>query len=226
LSLCLTNQALRHEDIWGSASLILDLGTSWTWVVSFMPRPLYQLGKNPWYPLDRRLGGAPESVWTRWKRENSCPYRDSNSIISAVKHVASRYTDWAISAPSSCCNLQNDHNVFHLSILILCVQDVFYIFRVVLIVTDVVDMFFIPCFEISHSFPICILLHSLNLSLCIPFWFQRILAMVYNTRDYWVFGLGPLSRIPKNTTFRELDLFPSSGHGVGNTYSIWSVRKS
>jgi hypothetical protein len=27
-------------------------------VVSFTPRPLYPEGRNPWYPLDRRLVGA------------------------------------------------------------------------------------------------------------------------------------------------------------------------
>jgi hypothetical protein len=32
--------------------------------------------------------------------------------------------------------------------------------------------------------------------------------MLYNTRDYWGFGLCPSSRIPKNTTFRELGLKP------------------
>jgi hypothetical protein len=35
----------------------LDLGTSWRWVVSFTPRPLYPRGKRPRYPFDRRLGG-------------------------------------------------------------------------------------------------------------------------------------------------------------------------
>jgi hypothetical protein len=34
---------------------VLDPGTSWRWVVSFTPRPLYSLGKSPCYPLDRRL---------------------------------------------------------------------------------------------------------------------------------------------------------------------------
>jgi hypothetical protein len=38
----------------------LDLGTSWRWVVTFMNRPLYHCGKNPRYPLDRRLDG-PQS---------------------------------------------------------------------------------------------------------------------------------------------------------------------
>jgi hypothetical protein len=38
----------------------LDLGTSWRWVVSFTPRPLYPRGKSPRYPFERRLGG-PQS---------------------------------------------------------------------------------------------------------------------------------------------------------------------
>jgi hypothetical protein len=44
LFLCLTNYALRHEGVWGSGRMnphFLDLGTSWRWVVSFTPRPLY-----------------------------------------------------------------------------------------------------------------------------------------------------------------------------------------
>jgi hypothetical protein len=43
-SLCLTNEVLRNEDVWGSGGIdprFLDLGTSWRWVVSFTPRPLY-----------------------------------------------------------------------------------------------------------------------------------------------------------------------------------------
>jgi hypothetical protein len=48
LSLCLTNQALRYEGVWGSWCIdphFLDLGTGWRWVVSFTPRPLYQSHK-------------------------------------------------------------------------------------------------------------------------------------------------------------------------------------
>jgi len=44
---------------WGSggiAACILDLGTRWSWVVSFTPWLLYSQGKRPWYPLDRRMG--------------------------------------------------------------------------------------------------------------------------------------------------------------------------
>jgi hypothetical protein len=32
----------------------------------------------------------------------------------------------------------------------------------------------------------------------------RALMMIYNTRDYWVFGLSPSSGILKKTTFRKL----------------------
>jgi hypothetical protein len=59
LSLCLTNYALCHEDVWGSRyinSRFLDLGTSLRWVVSFTPQTLQPLRKIPMYPLDRRLG--------------------------------------------------------------------------------------------------------------------------------------------------------------------------
>jgi hypothetical protein len=71
----------------------LDLGTSWRWVVHFTPRPLY-----PRYPLDRRLGGPQELVWMIWRRENSWPYRDSNSDPSVVQPIVSRYSDYAIPA--------------------------------------------------------------------------------------------------------------------------------
>jgi hypothetical protein len=40
ISLCLINEALRHEDVWGSECIdprILDLGTSWRYVVSLHP---------------------------------------------------------------------------------------------------------------------------------------------------------------------------------------------
>jgi hypothetical protein len=45
--------------------------------------------------------------------------------------------------------------------------------------------------------------------------------MVYNTQNYWVFGFFPSSGILDNTTFRKLDLFPSSDEGGGeDTYSV------
>jgi hypothetical protein len=47
--------------------------------------------------------------------------------------------------------------------------------------------------------------------------------MVYNIRGYWGFGLLSIAWYKK--TLRELDLFPSSGEGVGDTYSVASIRK-
>jgi hypothetical protein len=42
-----------------------------------------------------------------------------------------------------------------------------------------------------------------------------VLTMVHNTQIYWVLGLFPSSGILENTTFRKLDLFPSSEEGGG-----------
>jgi hypothetical protein len=51
--------------------------------------------------------------------------------------------------------------------------------------------------------------------------------MVYNTQNYWVFGLFPSSGILENTTFRKPDLFPSSGEDGGeDTHSVGPLRKS
>jgi hypothetical protein len=69
--LCLTNWALRHEGVWGSGCIdshFLDLGSSWRWVVSFSPLPLY-----PRYPLYSRLGGPQSRSGLRGEEKNSWP---------------------------------------------------------------------------------------------------------------------------------------------------------
>jgi len=48
---------------WGIGGItlpIIDLGTRWKWVVSFITQPLYTQGWSLSYPSDRRLGG-PQS---------------------------------------------------------------------------------------------------------------------------------------------------------------------
>jgi hypothetical protein len=50
-------------------------------------------GKVPTVLIGYEAGWAVESVWTTWRRENYCPYRDSISDPSVVLPVASRYTD-------------------------------------------------------------------------------------------------------------------------------------
>jgi hypothetical protein len=97
LFLCLTKHLAiktywRNRDI---APRILNLGTRWRWVVSFMPRPLYNRGKNPWYPLDMRLGG-PQSWSGRGGEDKKKSYTSpTGNWNPVVQPELSSYTDWA-----------------------------------------------------------------------------------------------------------------------------------
>jgi hypothetical protein len=61
-------QVLRGRGVY--LLLILDLDTRWGRVVSVTLATLYPKGKDPLYPLNRRLGGASELVWTQRLEEN------------------------------------------------------------------------------------------------------------------------------------------------------------
>jgi hypothetical protein len=77
--------------------------TRWRGVVSFTPPSLYPRGKNPRYPLDRRLSG-PRAGLDNMEKCKSLILRNSNSDPSLVQPVASGYADCAIPAlpvPSS-----------------------------------------------------------------------------------------------------------------------------
>jgi hypothetical protein len=53
---------------------------------------------------------------------------------------------------------------------------------------------------------------------------ERILTMMYVVQNSQNFsGLFPSSSFPKNTTFRKLDLFPSSGESGGPVIEISSL---
>jgi hypothetical protein len=70
---------------WRYSSTILGLGASWRRVDSFTP--LYPRGRNPQYPLDRRLDG-PRSGWRGEKKS-----RQGIELQPFGHHlVASRYT--------------------------------------------------------------------------------------------------------------------------------------
>jgi hypothetical protein len=56
-------------------------------------------GKGPSVSIRYEVGWTPQPVWMTRRRENSGPYRDSNSRLSVVQPVASRYIDWSILAP-------------------------------------------------------------------------------------------------------------------------------
>jgi hypothetical protein len=43
--------------------------TSWSWVVSFTPRPLYPRGKSSRYPLDRRMGRSQDRPERRGEKK-------------------------------------------------------------------------------------------------------------------------------------------------------------
>jgi len=75
---------------WGIALWIFILGTWWRWVVATMPQLLYAQSKNPWYPLDRRLGGPRaglNAVAVRkhpipcWESNPGCPAHNLDTIL-------------------------------------------------------------------------------------------------------------------------------------------------
>jgi hypothetical protein len=51
--------------------------------------------KEPYYPLDRRLGGLQSRSGRGGEEKNSnLPHRESNPRTPIVQPVAQRYTDW------------------------------------------------------------------------------------------------------------------------------------
>jgi hypothetical protein len=70
---------------WRYTSTILDFGTRWEWMISFMPWPLYPQGKRTQYPLDRRLSGLQSPIWTLWSREKFlAPVGNRNLAVQSV----------------------------------------------------------------------------------------------------------------------------------------------
>jgi hypothetical protein len=61
----------RHTGEWRYSTTILDVGTSWRWMVSFTSLPLCPWGMNPQYALDRRLGGPQNWSGTLMKKMNT-----------------------------------------------------------------------------------------------------------------------------------------------------------
>jgi hypothetical protein len=53
-------------------------------------------------PIGQEAGWTSELVWMTWRTEYFRFYRDSNSYLSVVQRVASRYIDCAIAAPLKC----------------------------------------------------------------------------------------------------------------------------
>jgi hypothetical protein len=83
---------------WMYSSHFLDLVTSWRWVVSFTPLPLYLRRKSPQYPLNRRLGG-PQSRSGQCGEEKILDTTGTlPQLLSCPAHSQSLYR---LSCPSS-----------------------------------------------------------------------------------------------------------------------------
>jgi hypothetical protein len=79
---------------------ILDLGTSWRWVFSFTPRPLYPRENSPRWLLDMRLGGPQNRSGRREKEENLSLPGTRNSDLLTKLHV--RIADWGENTTFGC----------------------------------------------------------------------------------------------------------------------------
>ena len=64
----------------GIASLILNFGARWRWVVNVTPRPPYPWGGSP-LPIEEKAGG-PRG------RSRRCPYQDSNPGPSSWQYCS------------------------------------------------------------------------------------------------------------------------------------------
>jgi hypothetical protein len=79
----------------------LDLGTSWRWVVSFTPRPLYPRERDTGTHFIRGLVDPRAGLDDMEKRKFfTLPGLELPPLL-VVQPVASCYTDWAIPAQSS-----------------------------------------------------------------------------------------------------------------------------
>jgi hypothetical protein len=83
----------RHMGRWRHGSIIVDLDTNWSWVVSYTPRPLYLRGKWPRYPLDRRLDGPQNRPGRCGEEKNLALPKNQTRVLQPV---ALRYTEWTI----------------------------------------------------------------------------------------------------------------------------------
>jgi hypothetical protein len=70
---------------WRYSSNIFDLSIRWTWMVSFMPRPLYSWGKSLQYPLNSRLS-RPQSQSEHCEEEKTLltPVRNWTPAVQPI----------------------------------------------------------------------------------------------------------------------------------------------
>jgi hypothetical protein len=81
LCLCSINYAIKHYTMgeWSNSFTVLELGTSWRWVVRFKHTVAVPWGKYPRYPLDKRLGGSKSRSGCCGDEKISCFCWESNA---------------------------------------------------------------------------------------------------------------------------------------------------
>ena len=74
----------KHKGIGGTAPLILNLNSSWRWVVSFMTRSLYPGGKYQRCLLNRRKAVLQGQFLTLWRKRKSLASAGNRMLIPHI----------------------------------------------------------------------------------------------------------------------------------------------
>ena len=85
MKFCVFHAMKAYTENGGIAPLILKLDIRWgEWSDSHVGRFTIPLpsGNEPWYSLNWKLGGPLEPVRTVWRREESCPCRETKPGLS------------------------------------------------------------------------------------------------------------------------------------------------
>jgi hypothetical protein len=91
ISCLIKNYAIKTY--WGIVGIyprILNLGTRWSWVISFTPQPLYPRGKRPRHKLIRRPGGLQNRSGRGGEEKNFLSLPGFEHLI--IQPVDQRYT--------------------------------------------------------------------------------------------------------------------------------------
>jgi hypothetical protein len=55
---------------------------------------LYLLGKSPWYPFDKRIGG-PRAGLDNMEKQKFLTLDSNSQLLLVIQPIGSHYTDWA-----------------------------------------------------------------------------------------------------------------------------------